>query len=469
MFDNLKKYLPLILLILLATAIKLWWVFHINYTAEDSYITFQFARNLARGEGFALNPGQPVQGSTTPLLSFMLAGWLLISKDIVWGARAVDLLAVVGGMVFLYLAIPDKQVAVIALFITSISARLYIEEMQGMEMPLTFLFLAASFFGFMQKRPIFAGIMAGLLLWSRVDTVFWVGCLFVIYLLVNRRQALEFFLATTAVYLPWILFSWAYFGSPIPLTITAKQVAYGLHSPPAIEHLKTIFNYVSWPVLAFALLSIPSIWKVKNYWVFPLFIAIELSQLSIFGTTYFFRYFYLLTLVCYVLLGFGVTDLISGIRISFLEWGRFLLPAALVLIAGFSWNTIDKSYEYHSHQQGVTAMMGQWLNANTLTGSTVLLEPLGYTGWYADRIMIDEVGLVTPKVVALQGRIPPAEFFRVFWPDYVVWKCGAGGKARTEIVKYYDIVQRFGENTSPCIYEIWKRKPASQLITQVQP
>ena len=87
--------------------------------------------------------------------------------------------------------------------------------------------------------------------------------------------------------------------------------------------------------------------------------------------------------------------------------------------------------------------MGEWINTNTPPGSTVLLEPLGYVGWYADRIMIDEVGLVTPEVVKLEGRVPASEFFRIFWSDYVVWKCRAeelpGLKSRN-IIRLYRIL-----------------------------
>ena len=457
MFINLKKYLPIILLIILACVVRLWFVFSINYTAEDSFITFQFARALSRGDGFAINPGHPVYGTTTPLLTILLAGWLLMSKDIVTGARILDVLGTVGGMLFLYLAISKKREALVALFIMAISARLYIEEMQGMEMPLTFLFLAASLYGIIRKKPYFSGIMAGLMLWARIDTVIWVGCLFLVVLLDNFQSGLKYFISTSAIYLPWVIFAWIYFGSPIPLTVTAKLIAYGIHSPPPIDHLQTIIRYVSWPIFILSLFSIPSILKIKSFWIFPLFIVIEIPLLVLTGTTYFYRYFYLLLLVCYILLGFGIVYWSERIIGNSTKLKRYLLPITLMLIFIFSWNSVRNSTDNHSLRNGVLQHMGEWINTNTPPGSTVLLEPLGYVGWYAYRIMIDEVGLVTPEVVKLDGRLPASEFFRVFWPDYVVWKCGAGGTSRAEIMQYYSIVQNFGNQNQPCVYEIWKR------------
>ena len=47
--------------------------------------------------------------------------------------------------------------------------------------------------------------------------------------------------------------------------------------------------------------------------------------------------------------------------------------------------------------------MGLWLQKNTPAGATVFLEPLGYVGFYSQRYMIVDVGLVSPKVVALKN------------------------------------------------------------------
>ena len=40
---------------------------------DDAWIHFQFARNLARGDGLSFNPGQPTSGSTAPLWTVLLA------------------------------------------------------------------------------------------------------------------------------------------------------------------------------------------------------------------------------------------------------------------------------------------------------------------------------------------------------------------------------------------------------------
>ncbi len=48
---------------------------------DDAWIHFQFARNLARGDGMSFNPGEPTSGSTSPLWTVLLAGAYLLGCD----------------------------------------------------------------------------------------------------------------------------------------------------------------------------------------------------------------------------------------------------------------------------------------------------------------------------------------------------------------------------------------------------
>ena len=48
---------------------------------DDAWMHFQFARNLARGDGLSFNPGQPTSGSTAPLWTLLLAGVYLAGGE----------------------------------------------------------------------------------------------------------------------------------------------------------------------------------------------------------------------------------------------------------------------------------------------------------------------------------------------------------------------------------------------------
>lgn len=433
----------------------MWFLVYTNYTAEDAYITFQFSRNLAIGNGFAINPGYPIYGSTTPLLTFILAIWYRTGLGIVLGARIIDMMAVVGGMIFLYAALPDKRAAIIALFVMAVSSRLFVEEMQGMEMPLLFLFAAGSYYGYVKKNPVLAGLFSGLILWTRVDAVFWVGCLFMVFALENWRSAIGYSLTVCAIYAPWIIFSWLYFGSPIPFTIVAKQVAYGIGSPPYPEHFQRIVSYIGWSAIGVSILGFFTARRDARYWIFPCFVIIETVQLILTGATFFNRYFYLLTIALYIGVGIGIAELYNVLPIK-----RLFTTVVLTAVLCASSADILDSAKYRSMQSVRNTILtetGTWINGNSRPGATVLLEPLGYVGWYADRTMIDEVGLVTPLVVQLKRQgVPARDYYRVFWPDYVIWTCGEGGPERAEIGVYYDLARVFDGHISRTCYEIWK-------------
>jgi hypothetical protein len=59
---------------LLALAILLVHVLAVQALPDDAFISFRYALNLARGHGPVFNPGQPVEGYTSPLWVFILGG-----------------------------------------------------------------------------------------------------------------------------------------------------------------------------------------------------------------------------------------------------------------------------------------------------------------------------------------------------------------------------------------------------------
>ncbi|MEW6754169.1 MAG: hypothetical protein AB1505_24785 [Candidatus Latescibacterota bacterium] len=58
-----------------------------GFPLDDTWIHFQFARNLAAGHGFSFNPPDPSAGSTAPLWTLLLAGLRLLPGDPVLAAK----------------------------------------------------------------------------------------------------------------------------------------------------------------------------------------------------------------------------------------------------------------------------------------------------------------------------------------------------------------------------------------------
>lgn len=63
----------------------------LDFLSDDAFISFRYARNLARGDGLVFNPGERVEGYTNFLLVVALAGAHRLGADLVAAGRALSL------------------------------------------------------------------------------------------------------------------------------------------------------------------------------------------------------------------------------------------------------------------------------------------------------------------------------------------------------------------------------------------
>jgi hypothetical protein len=99
--DNATAPVRRIAIALILAVVALWclyWFVHAwNYWEDDAYIHLEFARSVARGQGFAFN-GTVVAGDTAPLWVLLLAGmhalipnWLVAGKVLIVIGAAIGL------------------------------------------------------------------------------------------------------------------------------------------------------------------------------------------------------------------------------------------------------------------------------------------------------------------------------------------------------------------------------------------
>jgi hypothetical protein len=157
------------------------------------------------------------------------------------------------------------------------------------------------------------------------------------------------------------------------------------------------------------------------------FVVLEAVRLTFTRGTFFSRYFIPLLWATLVLFGTGLGmlwDLSRKARIPRYLFNAFLILTLLTIIgSGFTFASLTKAKQTYRFDQSLK-QIGLWLGQNSDRQSTVLLEPLGYVGYYSERHMLDEVGLVTPEVVELKLQgIGSHRYPAIFHPDYVVLHC----------------------------------------------
>lgn len=279
MSPRLRSFLPFILLALLAFSVRL---LPGERTIDDAYITFRYSRNLLAGEGFVYNPGERVQGTTTPLYALLMAGLAapLGGANAHFPAIALAFNALADAATCILLALIARKLgfaaagwaAALAWAVAPYSVTFAIG---GMETSLIVLLLTSAGAAYLHKKYPLAAFAAALALLARPDTLLFVAPLALDRLLFDpRRRGVRITLREAAAFLLpgllWGAFAWTYFGTPIPQSVAAKAGAYLLNPAAALirfmQHYATPFMEDAWlgprVAIAIGLILYPSLFAI---------------------------------------------------------------------------------------------------------------------------------------------------------------------------------------------------------------
>jgi hypothetical protein len=199
---------------------------------DDAYITFRYARNLAEGLGLVYNPGEWVLGTTAPLWAILLgSGFKLGFTDLPWLATALSALCdavtaallVQCGLRMGWRPIGAALVGVAwALNPMSIAF-----ATGGMETSL-FVLLALGALALVSRgsQPAMAAGLAGLATLIRPEGALLAATVVGWTWIVRRRQTWQAIVAAAAPMAIAGATLFLRYGSPLPNSVAAKQVAY---------------------------------------------------------------------------------------------------------------------------------------------------------------------------------------------------------------------------------------------------
>ncbi|TAK10957.1 MAG: hypothetical protein EPO32_13570 [Anaerolineae bacterium] len=259
MSRHIRPLLPLLLLALLAFGLRL---LPGGRTIDDAYITFRYSRNLLAGEGFVYNPGERVQGTTTPLFALLMAGLAapLGGSDANFPAIALTFSALADAATCVLLVLLARKLGFAAAgwaagLAWAVAPYSVTFAIGGMETSLVVLLLVGAGAAYLYMNYPLAALAAGLALLARPDTLLLVAPLALDRLLfdVRRRGVRLSAQEVVAFLLPgalWGAFAWVYFGTPIPQSVAAKSEAYLLNPAAALirfmQHYATPFMEDAW-------------------------------------------------------------------------------------------------------------------------------------------------------------------------------------------------------------------------------
>ena len=216
-------------------------VIYLNCVAEDAFIAFRFARNLANGHGLVWNVGEaPVEGYTDFLWVILAAAAMRAGLNVIWFAQ---LLGIAAGYATLWLTCRaagrqlrlPPAVAILPPLLLAVAGPFATWASSGMEMTfftclvlLAVYWLAEAWQFDRRGCAIASAVVLTAAALTRPEGAFLAALLFGICLLgsVADRRRLLTFAAATAVFavLFAVYFRWRYerYGYPMPNTYYAK-------------------------------------------------------------------------------------------------------------------------------------------------------------------------------------------------------------------------------------------------------
>ncbi len=397
------------LLLLLATRGLLWALLPI--AAEDAYITFRYAKNLAIGNGLMYNPGERVMGFSSPLWTVWSAlGWRLFGNPVEWARMwtvAGDAVTMVLSATMLRRHCGRATAWCFAWFFAGWPFFAAV-AVSGMETSITLTLMVLAAVLVERGSPLSGPALAALVLVRpeglAAAAVIALGARW-------RDRAVALALAGLGVASLWV-----YFGSPIPQSVLAKAGIYG-HPGPVLGRFwwdwLIPFPVAGAPVITegvhLFLLSVlmapavvmgaPVLWRVRRS-ALGLFAGAALLiwfGYALLGVAFFFWYLVVPLAGLLLLASAGMPRLVKGRAIY--------LSVALFVIG--MWGIGLQLYVGRAKAElGGFGSVATYLATHGRPGEKVFLEPIGLIGYRNPLVVVDEVGLVSPRVARRRAQGP---------------------------------------------------------------
>lgn len=430
-----------------------------------------------------------------------------------WLFRLVSAAILAAGVVLIYQVLKALRLRTFSCWFTlgciALDTKIVDFSINGMETGLLVFFTALAVHGLVVEGPKqmwSVGLGWAGMMWTRPDSCVYIAALGLgsWLFLANQsvpkthRSGIKKLLISAGVcavfYLPWFCWAWCYYGTPVPHTITAK----GAGQPPF--HIAELLASLLWfplelftsynislpytflPVYAdhggwsemYVSLAYLLGWAAAFLWLVP----IIRPELRLFSLVYFVGNFYLtdvlkyfppwylpmVGLFGYLALGLLFDQTLNLIaRFPQLGWNqgwfvylpKILRGTAVGLLVGQSAVLVCSAHQLQVQQSliedGLRQPIGVWLREHATTAQdSVMLEPLGYIGYYSGLRMLDYPGLASKKMTEARKRLGVARQNQIYLelkPDWLVLRPSEamnGTYVDVEgLKKYYELVKVF--------------------------
>jgi hypothetical protein len=252
------------------------WAWSLAWASDDAYISFRYARNLARGHGLVFNPGERVEGYTDFLWTVLVAGLIRLGFAAGESAIVISLLAFLALLVTVWRLAerkspPGSPTLPVAAALTAASYTMASFATSGLETVLAALLVLAALAAAEADRPVTAGSLAVLAILCHPDHLLFYLALGGALLLgagVTTRPwraragaALRYAAPFVLLFVPYFAWRWHYYGDLMPNTYYAKSGALAYFTQGRVYLLVTFVASGFW---AAAPLAGVGLWRLRG-------------------------------------------------------------------------------------------------------------------------------------------------------------------------------------------------------------
>lgn len=445
-----------------------------DFQVDDSWITYRYADNIASGLGFVYNPGERVYGTTTPLLTLLLALAARLGAPAPWAALAINLVASAGllaAAAWLLRSLVEARWLALGLWALALAPTQIVWSVSGMETALFTAFLVLGFAAYVERAVVPLAVVAAGLFLTRFDgLVFWLAVPTAELLLLaarrwrlyepSRAMSLGAHAKTLALAVllvaPWLAFALWYFHDAVPNSVWAKLALYNVAgfdrtAPIAVVGgILRLSTFGPWFVeipLAAAVL-VATLWRPSRLLVLPVFVLGYMAFLLL-GRTHVHTWYLAPAHAAMLLMAVPVlARWIERARWPAPAWTAAALALALALAGPYrAWaEAAERQLDYaRAH-----ADIGHYVALRAGTGDTVYAWDIGYIGYLTGLRILDFVGIVSPEVMAYNKRRDYLGVLQRYEPEWAV-------------------VGLYGDAYRPIIDSAWFRERYEEVYRNVIP
>jgi hypothetical protein len=403
---------------------------------DDSYIYLRVADSILAGDGWAFNPGERANPCTGPLYVLVLMFFRLLGFTGDASLSIAYFLGLSSTCFLLLLALRERslvfKLSACLLFLTSLTVVLSM----GMETQLFIAAMVLCAYCLEHRHKRMLGVSLAMLFLLRPDGALMVGVVVLLSFARDRKLPIYSLVVSALCVLPWLVFSYLYFGSLLPHSVKIKaiqsQIGFWALAPtyfdnfiskanlPQLTLVLLLFGglglihelkrnryfstclalFILAQVLAYSLFQAP----VGYFWYnAPAYFVINFVVLhGLFFISYKFpaiRSFFgslskqpfgFVSRTCFALV---LAVLVGEVGSQPLRFGDLAAEERCSILAAQPITEVHRRYRCGKEYREA----GEWIARRTYANAKVAAVEIGYLGFYSQREIVDIHGLLHPE------------------------------------------------------------------------